>query len=189
MDEVCSKAEFASRLGVTRGRVSQWLATRRIDGEAIVGEGRSARIDVKLARQQLADRLDIGQRLGANGRVRLALPDPTEAAIKAQRLRALELGNAKLTADANALSGRYMLAGEVRQQYGNIASRLTATFEASFMPMANAIVASRAQTQRDVLRVMRSAWREARLQAAKAQGDEALSLPSVIDERNAAVEP
>ena len=50
------------------------------------------------------------------------------------------------------------------------------------MPIANAIVASRAQTPRDVLRAMRSTWRDIRAQAAKAQGEEALALPPLIDE-------
>ncbi len=59
---------------------------------------------------------------------------------------------------------------------------MLSTFEASFMPIANAIVASRAQTPRDVLRAMRSTWREVRAQAAKAQGQEALALPPLIDE-------
>jgi hypothetical protein len=61
MQSAVTKAEFAALIGVTRGRVSQMLAARQIDGDAIVGEGRSARINVEKARRQLGARLDLGQ--------------------------------------------------------------------------------------------------------------------------------
>ena len=79
-------------------------------------------------------------------------------------------------------AGVYVKAADARQQFGAVAARMLSTFEASFMPIANAIVASRAQTPRDVLRAIRSTWREVRAQAAKAQGEEALALPPLIDE-------
>ena len=66
-----TKAEFAELMNVTRQRVSQWLSARQIDGEALVGEGRAAQINVEIARQQLSDRLSLSQRLGANGKALL----------------------------------------------------------------------------------------------------------------------
>jgi phage terminase large subunit GpA-like protein len=63
MQGAVTKAEFASLVGVSRGRVSQWLRAGKIDGAAIVGEGRDARIDAELAKRQLDARLDLGQRL------------------------------------------------------------------------------------------------------------------------------
>ena len=62
------------------------------------------------------------------------------------------------------------------------------SFESAFMPMANAIVASKAQTPHEVLRTMRSAWLEARAQAAKAQGDEALAVPPMIESDDASIQ-
>lgn len=59
-----SKGEFAAILGVSPGRVSQYIAAGQIFGEAIIGEGRYARIDVELAKAQLREVLDIGQRFG-----------------------------------------------------------------------------------------------------------------------------
>lgn len=67
-DQVVSKAAFATIVGVTKGRVSQWVRDRQIPPSALVGEGRHARINVDLARAALRGRLDPGQRLpGANG--------------------------------------------------------------------------------------------------------------------------
>lgn len=58
LDEVVSKADFARRCGVTRGRVSQWLRDGQIGGEALDGTGRRARIRADVAVGMLRDRLD-----------------------------------------------------------------------------------------------------------------------------------
>jgi hypothetical protein len=176
--DVCSKAEFAALLGVTRGRVSQWLAGRRIDGDAIVGEGRTARINVKIARRQLQDRLDLGQRLGANGRAQLASPDPTEAAIKGQRLAALELANEKARIEAARENGRYVEADAVRQEMGAIAGRMVSAFEGCLPAFADAVAASTPMAQRDALHLLRGVWRAAR---ARLGGSEAEELETVVE--------
>jgi len=93
MEGAVSKSEFAQIMGVRDpGRVSQWLAAGQIDGAAVIGAGRTALIDVELARRQLDSRLDLGQRLGANGRARLGVASsPLEDGIKSARLRQLTL--------------------------------------------------------------------------------------------------
>src|SRR5690349_19821749 len=63
-EAVVSKSKFAELIGVTKGRVSQYIADRKIFGDALVGEGRNAQIRVDLAKAQLRQKLDIGQRLG-----------------------------------------------------------------------------------------------------------------------------
>ena len=64
-----------------------------------------------------------------------------------------------------------------------------ASFEASFMPIANAIVAAKAQTPNEVLRAMRAAWLEARAKAAKAHGEEALAIPPMVESGDAVSQP
>lgn len=177
-----SKAEFAEVMGVTRQRVSQWLGARQIDGEALIGEGRGARINVEVARQQLHDRLSLSQRLGANGKAKLGRAFPLDGDIKAARLRQLVLSNERASEDADIRRGRYVLAADVQQQLGSVAARMLSAFEASFMHIANDIVAAHAQTPQDVLRTMRSTWAEARARAAKAQGEEALVMPPLVDD-------
>ena len=183
MDNVLSKRIFAELIGVTPARLSQYLAEGRISGEAIVGVGRHARINVAVAKAQLKARLDITQRI-ANGRARLdvgAGAAAIEDDIKAERLAQLRHLNQRAAEEAALRAGAYVKAADARQQFGNIAARLMSTFEASFVQIANAIVASRAQTPRDVLRAMRSTWREVRAQTAKTQGAEAFALPPMID--------
>ncbi len=61
--EAVRKSTFAKLRGVSPGRVSQWLANGLISGEAIVGAGRSARIIVEIANEQLRERLDQTRRI------------------------------------------------------------------------------------------------------------------------------
>ncbi len=115
MQGAVTKAEFASLVGVSRGRVSQWLRAGKIDGAAIVGEGRDARIDAELAKRQLDARLDLGQRLGANGKAQLAGSLlPIDADIKAARLRQLTLANERAAEEVS----RPPPAGETERRIG-----------------------------------------------------------------------
>jgi hypothetical protein len=66
--EIATKSQFAALVGVTAARVSQWIAAGQISGDALVGEGRHARIRVEVARDQLRRNLNLGQRLGATAR-------------------------------------------------------------------------------------------------------------------------
>ncbi len=70
-----SKGDFAVMLGVSPGRVSQYIAEGKIFGAAIEGEGRRAKINPVLAKDQLRKTLEPGQRFGANGAAMRA-PEP-----------------------------------------------------------------------------------------------------------------
>lgn len=87
-DLILSKGEAARELNVSPGRVSQYITEGKIYGDAIVGEGRSARINVTIARQQLRSSLDLGQRLGNGITTDLADREPvaTELPLAAGRL-------------------------------------------------------------------------------------------------------
>ena len=75
MTEVLSKSEFATRRGVSPAAVSQWISSGRLSGTALIGVGRTARIDVAEAERQLAMTLDPGQQMARGGRpVASALP-------------------------------------------------------------------------------------------------------------------
>jgi hypothetical protein len=183
MNDIVTKSAFASLCGVSNARVSQWLADGKLDGEAIVGHGHRARIRVGVARAQLKRRLNITQRF-ATGRAKLDGIDeaqPIEEDIKAERLAQLRHFNKRASEEAALRAGAYVKAADVQQQFGAVAARMLSAFEASFMPIANAIAASRAQTPHDILHTMRSTWREVRAQAAKAQGEEALIMPPLVD--------
>ena len=119
MDHVLSKQSFAELIGVTPARLSQYLAEGRISGEAIVGVGRHARINVAVAQAQLKTRLDITQRI-ANGRARLdgAGAAAIEDDIKAERLAQLRHLNQRAAEEAALRAGAYVKAADVRQQFG-----------------------------------------------------------------------
>jgi len=67
-----SKGEFAAHIGVSPGRISQYIAEGKINGDAIEGAGRYARIRADVAKHQLQRFLDPSQRFGANGAAALA---------------------------------------------------------------------------------------------------------------------
>ena len=52
---------------MSKGNVTHWLTAGHIDGAALVGEGRMAKIDVELAMAQLQERLSVDERFGLNG--------------------------------------------------------------------------------------------------------------------------
>ena len=51
-----SKSAFARHIGVTPARVTQYINEGTIDKSALVGEGRSAKINVAIATQLVAER-------------------------------------------------------------------------------------------------------------------------------------
>lgn len=62
-----TKGEFAVRCNVTPGRVSQWIAAKKIKPTSLAGEGRAARIIIGRALADLNRTLDVSQRVGLNG--------------------------------------------------------------------------------------------------------------------------
>lgn len=130
MKGIVTKAEFSRLVGVSRGRVSQWLTAGKIDGAALVRVGRSERIDVKEARRQLGRRLDIDQRLIKGSRSRISgVGGDTLEEIQRQRLEQLELANAQARELALARAGRYVEAADAKREMGRIAERLVASVE------------------------------------------------------------
>jgi hypothetical protein len=76
VSETVSKAEFAESIGVSPGRVSQYLAAGKISGEALVGSGRASRIRFEIAVAQLRERLDPSQMTGNGRQTRLGETPP-----------------------------------------------------------------------------------------------------------------
>lgn len=187
---IVSKSQFAAIAGVTKPRVSQWLAEGKISGAAIVGSGHRARINVAVAQEQLRKNLDPVQWLGANGRAvtggfdqnGTADDGTVESSIKLARLQQLELSNAKARTEAAVRSGKYMRTTDARQEQGRVAARLMSVFETSLTEFAAAILAEPPKTQRDALRALRTAWHAIRIRQAKASGEEAAALPPLLDD-------
>lgn len=209
-EAVVSKSEFARLIGVSAARVSQYIGEEKISGDALVGEGRNARIRVEMAKAQLRQHLDIGQRLG-NGldtRLDAALPlappatdpapgappaasapavDPVEDKLKRAKLEAAERANREAAIKEAASAGRYVLADAMRRELGRAQAQTIAWFEGVLTELANAVASKHAIPQRDVLHLLRNEFRAARERGAAKFQAAAESMPALVNDET--VEP
>ena len=58
MKKIVTKSELAGLCGVSPSRVSVWLKKGVIGGDAVIGEGATAKIDANLAMAQIKAQLD-----------------------------------------------------------------------------------------------------------------------------------
>jgi len=198
--EVVSKGQFAALRNVSPGRVSQWISEGKIKPDALVGDGRNAKINVAMATQQLRDSLDVGQLTGNGVGTRLDLPlpvqpvpapakepapspagDPIADAIKQERLDQLRRANRREAEEEAARSGKYTDAAEAARQMGVIATKMMAVMEGSLAELATAVSARFEISQRDVLHLLRSEVRKVRATAAKTFRDMATDLSPVVN--------
>jgi len=178
MSDVVTKSAFASLIGVSAGRVSQFLSEKKIFGDALVGEGRCARIRVSVACQQLKRNLDISQRFGNGITTRLDQPspvsevgppaDPIEEQLKREKLEQLQRLNRKAAREEAEKVGRLTDSDLARQQMGRIATQVVTIFEGSAAEIANTIAATFNLPPRDVVHLVRGEFRKVRASAAKA---------------------
>jgi len=208
--EVVSKGDFARLAGVSPGRVSQYISSGQIGREALVGEGRSARIRVAVAMRQLGDRLDVTQRL-ANGlgtRIEPAPPAPAqmppaesappayvprdtsvESQLKAEKLWRAQADRRRIEREERAESGLYTRTDDVTKAMKKLAGDLLAGFEGGLDGIARAIAARFELPQRDVLHLMRTEFRAVRSRLSAAQQGGAAGLAETIEDPVDEVDP
>lgn len=205
---VVSKGGFAKIINVSPGRVSQYIAEGKIYGDALVGVGRAAKINVPVAREQLRRHLDIGQMLGNGMETQLAgpqqvaeptfdqaategsepkpdLPDPRtpsiEDKLKQERLFQEQIRSRKAAEDEEARKGRFTPTDEVRAGNTRIAVQMIQTFEGALPTMAAKIASKFELPVRDVLHELRSEFTEMRSRAADAARAKAEALPATVE--------
>jgi hypothetical protein len=107
---VLSKSQFAKMVSRDASQVTRWLESGKLHGDALIGEGRNARINVPVALRQLNISLDLGQQLAqakpilpgqAGGEAPADGPQrsfalPVEDSIEADRREQIKLNNEKL---------------------------------------------------------------------------------------------
>jgi hypothetical protein len=203
--DVVSKGQFAALRNVSPGRVSQWISEGKIKRDALVGDGRNAKINVTVATLQLRQALDVGQLTGNGVATNLDLPtpapsvapptseaphreaapsppsDPIADAIKQQRLDQLRRANRREAEDEAARSGRFTDAADAARQMGTLATKMMAIMDGSLPELATAVSARFEVPQRDVLHLLRSEFRKVRATAAKTFRDIATELPATVD--------
>ncbi|UGY27176.1 hypothetical protein HU675_0010685 [Bradyrhizobium septentrionale] len=142
-----SKKNFSLLKNVTPARVSQWISEGKIGPDALVGEGRRARINVDLATEQLKSRLDVTQRM-ANGSATLdEMPAPAPSSsssaldeqFKRERLEGLQRENRRRAAEETARAGQYVDAAAARAEIAKVGDRVLSAIEEALPALAAAL--------------------------------------------------
>ncbi|WP_414901161.1 hypothetical protein [Rhizobium cremeum] len=198
MEASVTKGEFAALIGVSPGRVSQYLTEGKISQAALVGSGRNAKIRVEQAKADLRLTLDVSQRLGngidtlidagsqpvivdgnAGGTV---VPPPLQQSgidyeIKQQKLEAARRANRNAAINEARERGQLMDTDAGRAEMTRVASALMDVFDGGLTDMATAIAAEFQLPQRDVKHILRKEFRKLRETAAKQMKTRAVSVP------------
>jgi hypothetical protein len=193
-----SKGDFARHIGVTPARVSQMISERLIGADALVGEGRYARINVELASAQIGHRRDPGQAMGNGLKTDLgsptrspASPTPREASedldeddpralILLEKLEGEQRKNRMARIEEARQLGQLVPADEMRRAMGKALQDQLNHFTGMAPDIANAIAAKFELPQRDVLHLVRQVMSERRGVAAAVIAKSAEVMPETV---------
>ncbi len=189
--EVMTKSAFAAHVGVSAGRISQYIAERKIHGEALEGEGRNAKIRTSVAMEQLQRTLDPNQRFGANGSATRSVPsapaadradvvarpparekppvalDPFIDEVAAEKLKQQKITTARMEREEALELGRYMLTDDARREMVKAVAEAFKVMEQGIPEMAKALAAQFAVSTHDATHVLLKAFRDHRAKKAK----------------------
>lgn len=199
MADVVTKAEFAKLVQRDPAFVSRAIASGKLVGDALVGEGRMARIRVAPALAQLGRALDLGQQLAQANPV---LPDVggdlvaraegdggDTSGIHAGRARQVELRNRKLEADLQQQeldlrrrAGELVPAGDVAAALRRQLGPLVSTFDEVPAVVAKAVADAHGVPYSEVLITIKGALRQQRA----AWAERARALGAVAEQSAAA---
>lgn len=205
METAVSKGRFAELIGVSAGRVSQYLAEGKISPSALVGTGRNAKILIDRAKADLRLTLDVGQRLG-NG-IDTRLDDEAESVslfraqdrqmsggqqspierggidyeIKQQKLEDLRRKNRSAAIAEAQNSGQLTETAEARAEMMKLASNMLLVFEGGLTDFASAMASEYKLPHRDVLHLLRREFRKIREKSAKIAKAEATETTETLE--------
>ena len=190
--EIATKTDFAKLSGVSAARVSQWVKEGKIHGEALVGKGRTARIRVAIAREQLKSTLNPSQRASLNGlRTKLngseELPVPPsepsiDDRIKAETLANKQLQNRRLIEEQRERAGIYMRTADAEREMKRIVGQVLKIFEGGLAKLSNGLSAKFGLPQRDVLHTLQSQFREIRADATNTLRKTLADMPEYLED-------
>lgn len=194
-----SKGDFATEIGVSAGRVSQYIAAGIIGSDALSGEGRNARIIVDVAKAQISRRRHGGQALGNGLMTRLvgpqdASPEEPEAPkpetlkrddpatlIQIERLESERRKNRLAAIDEAREVGQLVPAEDMQCAVGRTAQQLVNAFTGMAPDIANAVAAQFSLPQRDVLHLVRKVMNEKRGGVAQAMKEAGNEMPETVE--------
>lgn len=193
--ETATKAQFAAMIGVSPGRVSQYISERKLGPAELEGEGRAAKVRIGPALQALKIRLDAGQMTGNGLATKLSPPrrpqadvpsapsvsDDLDLKFKQAKLAEQESRNRKLAEEERARAGVYVLADDAKAETVRMAAQMLQAFEGGLSDMAAAIAAQYHLPQRDVVHMVRAQFRELRSAMANRMANEGKALPPLLE--------
>jgi len=190
MKTVLSKAEFAKHVGRSRSCISGWIKDGKISADALIGDGREARIWVQRAKADLARSLDPSQQVAqampiAFDAREIPLPDdgpkssaPTQTPPTSERERDLarraKADADKAEHDAEAArrrlavdEGRYVIAEDAAAAWGKEIAKILATIEGFITTgLPRAIADETGADWRTISTISKTSWRALREQIA-----------------------
>lgn len=188
-----AKGEFAAHMGVSPGRVSQWIAEGKIGREALVGDGRSARIIVEVAEAQVSARRDPGQAMGNGLQTRVAAtvapgpadgelkPNDTPKLIQLERLEQERRRNRREQVEEVVRNGGLVPADDAKREMGQLAQRMASEYLGMLADYADAAAEMSGMPARDFLHRFRQVNAAKRAEAAARVRSEAEGLPETVD--------
>ncbi|WP_133125854.1 hypothetical protein [Thalassospira marina] len=196
---VVSKSEFARMIGVSKARVSQLISEGKISGEALRGDGRSAKIVVAVATAQLKATLDIDQR-AANGRADLSSDEPvfddlssgesdtaqrplsTDDLYKQERLRKLQDENEERLEKRREKRGIYVRSDAMRSTVLRHVGAMIDGIEADLGQWAEELAAETDGSIKKIKHILRTQFRETRTKLARHNRELQNELPEYHEE-------
>jgi len=195
--------ELAIRLGVSKPRISQYLASGKLDG-CYVGEGRSRRFNAAKVVAALGRRLDLGQMTGNGLATRKALKEIAEDdARTAGSNRAgeilppndpdrLELATIQIKEEdarrrrrENAREeGLWVLAEEVQRHSARAMSHEVGQFDTVLRDGSRAVADALGIDARQVRKILVDHWRAHRARRAEQLANQATSAPMSDTEKS-----
>ncbi|SFC09681.1 hypothetical protein [Salipiger profundus] len=198
--------QLANELGISKGRVSQWVSEGKLDG-CYTGDGRARRFDVEKVRAALQHRLDPGQLLGngADTRRRLredearpdadapAAPAPRDGELRRSDPDRYELARTqKAEEEARRLRRQNMLdeeslvlADKAGREAARALSRELAQIEDLLRRSARAMADELGVDFKAARKILLDLWREHRARRAEALGEVAEGATLDDEERDA----
>ncbi|WP_341857992.1 hypothetical protein [Sinorhizobium medicae] len=203
--DIMTKSAFAAHVGVSAGRISQYIAERKIFGDALEGEGRNAKIRASVAVEQLRKTLDPSQRFGANGAATRSAPapvaselsfdvpekpkakptvivDPFIDEVAAEKLKQQKITTARLEREEALELGRYMLTDDARREMVKAVAEAFKVMEQAIPEMAKAIAAQFSVSTHDATHVLLKAFRDHRAKKARDFADAAAELDEHVED-------
>jgi plasmid maintenance system antidote protein VapI len=181
-----TKGQFATIVGVSPGRVSQWISEKKIHGDALIGEGRSAMINLDVAQDQLGRTLDFDQRQ-AQAIAKPAAPaaslTPDQLRIHAVKAETAEIELRKLQRQEQEQQGILINAAQARQAWGREIADLIAAIEQWLPEAALRLERDLGVEHKAATSALRAAFRELRTKRADLARSAAFALPDLIGER------